>query len=230
MINCILIDDEPFALEILADDLLQFNDINILGQFSRPSDAKEFLHNQVVDLIFSDIQMPEMLGTQFVRNLENPPLVIFTTAYHQYAVEGFELNAVDYLTKPIRAERLALAIEKVRNLINLKNQLSENEPEAFIVIYTEYKKVKLFYNEIIYIEGLKDYVKIHLEGRVHPVLTRTNLKGMEAKLSEKTFLRIHNSYIVNKQKITKFTNTEILIHKLTLPISKKYQSNMEKTL
>lgn len=230
MINCILIDDEPFALEILADDISQIEGITIIGQFTNPLEAALFLENNIVDLIFTDIQMPEMLGTQLVRNLENPPLIIFTTAYHQFAVEGFELNAVDYLTKPIRAERLVLAIEKVKNLLNLKQQIIEKEPDGFLMIYAEYKKVKLYYNEIIYIEGLKDYVKIHLEGRVHPVLTRLNLKGIENKLANHSFLRIHNSFIINKTKVTSFSGTEVVLGKTSLPIGKKYEADLEKIL
>lgn len=230
MINCILIDDEPFALEILADDISQIDGITIIGQFTNPIEASIFIENNPIDLLFTDIQMPEILGTQLVRNLENPPLIIFTTAYHQFAVEGFELNAIDYLTKPIRAERLVLAIEKVKNLLNLKQQIIEKEPDGYLMIYAEYKKVKLYYNEIIYIEGLKDYVKIYLEGRVHPILTRLNLKGMEKKLSENTFMRVHNSYIINKNKITSFSHSELMIGKTCLPIGKKYEADLEKII
>lgn len=229
-INCILIDDEPFALDILEDDLQSFADVVVLQKFSSPLDVEPYLIENKVDLIFSDIQMPEMLGTQFIRNLENPPLVIFTTAYHHYAVEGFELNAVDYLTKPIRKERLGAALEKVKNLLVLQNKFLEKDNSDFILIHAEYKKVKLFFDEIIYIEGLKDYVKIHLEGRVHPVLTRSNLKGMETKLPSDVFIRTHNSFIINKSKITGFTNSEVDLGKVELPVGKKYLPDLEKAM
>ncbi|MCP9770460.1 DNA-binding response regulator [Lacihabitans sp. LS3-19] len=229
-INCIIIDDEPFALDILEDDLQSFEDVEVLQKFSSPIGVEEYLKENKIDLIFSDIQMPEMLGTQFIRNLENPPLVIFTTAYHHYAVEGFELNAVDYLTKPIRKERLVVALEKVKNLLVLQKQFLKKDNSGFILIHAEYKKIKLFFDEIIYIEGLKDYVKIHLEGRVHPILTRSNLKGMEAKLTSDVFIRIHNSFIINKTKITGFTNSQLSLGKVELPIGKKFLPDLEKAM
>lgn len=221
-IKCILIDDEPFALNILEDDLLDFAEIEILQKFNSPLEVPDFLANNEVDLIFSDIQMPEVLGTTFIRNLKNPPLVIFTTAYNKYALEGFELNAIDYLMKPIRKERLAQALKKVENQMLLKQKLTEANAENYIILNIEYQKVKIFYDEIIYIEGLKDYVKIYLENRVHPLLTRSNLKGMEGKLPEKYFARIHNSFIINKQKITSFQQTKVFLSKIELPVGKTY--------
>ncbi|MEA5427945.1 LytR/AlgR family response regulator transcription factor [Arcicella lustrica] len=226
-IRCILIDDEPFALNILEDDLLDFVNIEILEKFNSPEDVPDFLQKNEVDLIFSDIQMPEMLGTQFIKTLENPPLVIFTTAYHQYALEGFELNAVDYLMKPIRKERLAIALKKVEDQLRLREKLSEENEEDYIFISVEYQKVKLFFSEIIYIEGLKDYVKIYLMNRAYPLMTRSNLRGMEAKLPEKHFVRIHNSYIINKQKITGFHQSKISLSKIELPVGKKYVASIK---
>jgi DNA-binding LytR/AlgR family response regulator len=225
-IKCILIDDEPFALNILEDDLLDFKNVEILEKFNSPVDVPDFLKNHEVDLIFSDIQMPEMLGTQFIRNLPNPPLVIFTTAYHQYALEGFELNAIDYLMKPIRKERLEAALKKVENQLMLREKLKETSEENYILINVEYQKVQLFFDEIIYIEGLKDYVKIYLENRIHPLLTRSNLRGMESKLPEKTFARIHNSFIINKRKITSFQQTKVFLSKIELPVGKTYIENI----
>lgn len=221
-IKCILIDDEPFALEILEDDLLGFSDIEVLGKFSNALDANEFLAEKKIDLLFCDIEMPGQLGTQFVKNLVNPPLVIFTTAYHQYAVEGFELNAVDYLLKPIRKERLELAIEKVKSQLKLKDQLEKQEEDNFIIVNSEYKKVKIHFPEITFVEGLKDYVKIHLLNRAYPLLTRSNLKNFGLKLPEDQFARIHNSYIVNKAKIESYTQTMVCISGTEIPIGKHY--------
>jgi DNA-binding LytR/AlgR family response regulator len=218
-IQCILIDDEPFALEILKDDLLAFKDIDILEKFTNPQVALDFLKENPVDLIFSDIQMPEMLGTDLLRNLEKPPLFIFTTAYQQYALEGFELNAIDYLMKPIRKERLSSALDKVRNQLELINRVGQDSLEESITITVEYKKVKLLLDEIRYIEGLKDYVKIHLKNRVRPVLTRSNLKGITSKLPDTTFVRIHNSYLVNNKSIVTIDETE-------LPIGKSYADSL----
>ncbi|WP_437917967.1 LytR/AlgR family response regulator transcription factor [Sphingobacterium sp. LRF_L2] len=225
-IKCILIDDEPFALNLLEDDLLSFSHIEVLAKFYSPIDAAEYLLKNEVDVLFLDIQMPEMLGTQFIRQLENPPLVIFTTAYHQYAVEGFELNAIDYLLKPIGKERLTLSLRKVEDLIRLRKNQIPQQDKTFIVINVEYQKTKIFFNEINYIEGLKDYVKIYLKNRAHPLLTRSNLRGMEAKLPSSQFIRIHNSFIVNKLSIKKITQTKLLLPDVELPIGKKYADNI----
>ncbi len=226
-IRCILIDDEPFALNILEDDLFDFTNVEILEKFNSPEEVLEFLQKSKVDLIFTDIQMPEMLGTQFIKNLENPPLVIFTTAFHQYALEGFELNAVDYLMKPIRKERLAIALKKVEDQLRLREKLEDENEENYIFISVEYQKVKLFFSEILYIEGLKDYVKIYLENRAYPLMTRSNLRGMENKLPEKYFTRIHNSYIINKQKITGFHQSKVSLSKIELPVGKKYVASIK---
>jgi DNA-binding LytR/AlgR family response regulator len=226
-ISCILIDDEPFALEILEDDLLAFKDIKVLDKFTNPKLALEFLEKNKVELIFSDIQMPEMLGTDLLRNLKNPSLFIFTTAYQQYALEGFELNAIDYLLKPIRKERLSAALDKVRNQLQLMNRAEDIEADESIIITVEYKKVKLLLDEILYVEGLKDYVKIYLKNRVYPVLTRSNLKGMASKLPENLFIRIHNSYLINKKQITSFNKSTVFINQTELPIGKSYLGSLK---
>ncbi|MGR3809760.1 LytR/AlgR family response regulator transcription factor [Jiulongibacter sp. NS-SX5] len=223
-IKCILIDDEPFALEILADDLQSFDDIEVLETFTNPHEALDYLTVNTVDLIFSDIQMPEMLGTDLLRKLEKPPLFIFTTAYHQYAVEGFELNAIDYLMKPIRRERLALSLEKVRSQMKLMAGGGEEKEKPSVTISVEYKKVKLLHEEILYIEGLKDYVKIYLLNRVHPVLTRSNLKGMIIKINSSKFLRIHNSFVINKDHIQAQNKSTVRINNQDLPIGNSYAS------
>ncbi|MDR2272579.1 MAG: LytTR family DNA-binding domain-containing protein [Sphingobacterium sp.] len=223
-IKCILIDDEPFALNLLEDDLLHFGQIEILQKFNSPIDAVDYLKKHAVDLIFLDIQMPGQLGTHFIRELVDPPLIIFTTAYHQYAVEGFELNALDYLLKPISKERLAAAIRKVADIITLRaKHVSEKD---HIVVHVEYKKTKIFLNEISYIEGLKDYVKIYLTDRQAPLLTRSNLRGMEKLLPANNFLRIHNSFIVNKDRIEHCTLTKLTLPEVALPIGKKYVKNI----
>lgn len=226
-IRCILLDDEPFALNILEDDLSQFPEVEVLGKFHDPSDVLDFLQVQEVDVLFSDIQMPEVLGTQFVKTLANPPLVVFTTAYNQYAVEGFELNAVDYLVKPIRKERISAALKKIEDRLKLRTLPPQEEVQPYIIVNAEYKKVKIFYDEIIYIEGLKDYVKIYIHEKTYPILTRSNLRGIESRLSEQIFVRIHNSYIVNKQKITGFHHSKVLLSKVELPVGKKYIDNIK---
>jgi DNA-binding LytR/AlgR family response regulator len=228
MINCLLLDDEPFALEILADDLSHFPELTIAGKISDPAMARELLSTGEIDLLFSDIQMPRLLGTELIRSLEKPPLVIFTTAYSQYAVEGFELNAIDYLVKPIRRERLAQAIEKARNQLELIGKQAALQEENYFFIFAEYKKIKLFFEEIIYIEGLKDYVKIYLENRVHPLLTRSNLKGMESRLPSSLFLRIHNSYIINTTKLKGFGSGTVLLPSAEIPVGSRFSDQLQK--
>ncbi len=224
-IKCILIDDEPFALNILEDDLLHFGQIKVLRKFNAAAEAGDYLKEHAVDLIFLDIQMPDQLGTQFIRELNPRPLVIFTTAYHQYAVEGFELNAIDYLLKPISKERLAAAVKKVEDSMLLRTkQVTEQD---HIIVNVEYKKTKIFLHEISYIEGLKDYVKIFLVDRESPLLTRSNLRGMEKILPIVEFLRIHNSFIVNKTRIEQVSQTKLTLPETTLPIGKKYLKNIE---
>ncbi len=225
-IKCILIDDEPFALNILEDDLLYFEQIEILDKFNDSAEAAEYIKTHAVDLIFLDIEMPGQLGTQFIRELTHRPLIIFTTAYHQYAVEGFELNAVDYLLKPISKERLATAVRKVEEIMSIRiKQTSEQE---HIVVNVEYKKTKIFLHEISYIEGLKDYVKIYLVDRDSPLLTRSNLRGMEKILPITEFLRIHNSFIVNKKRIEQAFQSRLILPETALPVGKKYIKNIEK--
>lgn len=226
-IKCILVDDEPFALDILEDDLHSFDTVEVLAKFNDAEEVIEYLKSNAVDLMFTDIQMPGLLGTQLVRSLENPPLIIFTTAYHQFAVEGFELNAIDYLMKPIRKERLGEALKKVVNQLSLTQKASREPDHNFIILNVEYKKVKLLFEEIIYVEGLKDYVKIYLENRAHPLLTRSNLRGMENKLPEEFFLRIHNSFIVNKSKIEGFNQTKIAVGNTELPVGKAYTAKIK---
>ncbi len=225
-IKCILIDDEPFALDILEDDLLSFEDVEVINKFTNPILALEFLSKKEIDLIFCDIQMPEMLGTDLLRGLGKPPLFIFTTAYQQYAIEGFELSAIDYLLKPIRKERLALALEKVRGLRALLQKNSNSKEEETISINVEYKKVKLLLDEILYIEGLKDYVKIHLKNRAYPLLTRSNLKGMEKRLPQEIFIRIHNSYLINKSQVTAYNKSSVTIDEVDLPVGKTYAEHL----
>lgn len=226
VIRCILIDDEPFALNLLEDDLSMFPNVEVLAKFTSTLPVREYLRAHEVDLIFTDIQMPEILGTQFIRSLETIPLVIFTTAYHQYAVEGFELNVVDYLTKPIRRERLGIALEKVSARLEIAKNALQNQVSDYFTINVEYQKVKILVDDVSYVEGLKDYVKIHLLSRAQPLLTRMNLRGMEEVLSKYAFVRIHNSFIVNTSKVSAIHNSKLYIGETCLPIGKKYAESI----
>jgi len=229
-LRCIAIDDEPFALEILSDDIQKISFLKLTATFSSPLNALEWLKTEPVDLIFLDIQMPTLTGTQFLRSLPHPPMVIFTTAYEQYALEGFDLNVVDYLLKPIPFERFLRAVQKANELFSLrhKEEIIQIAPErGFFFVFSEYKEIKLFYDEILYVEGLKDYVKIFTHQYPKPVLTRLNLKAIEAKLPIQGFCRVHNSFIVALDKITSFQKSKLHINKWEIPIGNRYLIQFE---
>lgn len=229
-LNCIAIDDEPFALEMMADDIQKIPFLNLVGTFSNPLDAWQLIKQGKVDLIFLDIQMPTLTGTQFLRTLPKPPMVIFTTAYQQYALEGYDLDIIDYLLKPIPFERFLKAVNKAYERFQMKPKEmtgSIAEDAAFFFIHVEYKQIKIYFDEVLYIEGLKDYVKIFIKNQNKPLLTRLNLKSIEAKLPAQQFYRVHNSYLVALNKITSFKKTKLYIEKQEIPIGKKYAESFE---
>lgn len=230
-INCVAIDDEPFALEIMADDIQKISFLNLVGTFSNPMDAWELIKQGKVDLIFLDIQMPVISGTQFLRSLPTPPMVIFTTAYQQYALEGYDLDVVDYLLKPIPFDRFLKAVNKAEELFRLRSKEQQNLPvfeEAnFFFIYSEYKQIKIYFDDVLYVEGLKDYVKIYVKQQSKPILTRMNLKMMATKLSPQLFCRVHHSFIVALDKISAFQKTKLLVGEKELPIGRKFAELFE---
>lgn len=230
-INCVAIDDEPFALEIMADDIQKISFLNLVGTFSNPMDAWELIKQGKVDLIFLDIQMPVISGTQFLRSLPKPPMVIFTTAYQQYALEGYDLDVVDYLLKPIPFDRFLKAVNKAEELFRLRSKEQQNLPVVedvnFFFIYSEYKQIKIYFDDVLYVEGLKDYVKIYVKQQSKPILTRMNLKMMATKLSPQLFCRVHHSFIVALDKISAFQKTKLLIGEKEIPIGRKFAEFFE---
>jgi DNA-binding LytR/AlgR family response regulator len=229
-LRCIAIDDEPFALEILSDDIKKIVFLELITTFSSALDASAWLRTNAVDLIFLDIQMPTLTGIQFLRTVPNPPMVIFTTAYEQYALEGFELNVIDYLLKPIPFERFLKAVQKAYDLFELRKKETPSPAaleRGFLFVFSEYKEIKLYYDEILYVEGLKDYVKIFTKQFPKPILTRLNLKAIEAKLPPKGFCRVHNSFIVALNQITAIQKTKIQIAKQDIPIGNRYLAQFE---
>ena len=227
-IRCIAIDDEPLALEILTEDLQKIDFLEVKGSFLSAVHAQNYLEDNEVDLVFSDIRMPTLTGTQFLRSLDKPPMFVFTTAYEQFAIEGFELKAVDYLMKPFSFDRLKVAAERAYELFLLKNQSKTSEERRFFYVFAEYQKVKIYEDEIIYIEGLKDYVKIFLVNQTRPILTRLNLKAVEGKLSEKHFCRVHQSFIVAMDKITSVQKNSLIINKIKINIGQSYLEEFER--
>ena len=226
-LTCIAIDDEPFALKLIAEDIGKISFLRLANVFSSASLAKPFLEQNQVDLIFLDIQMPELTGLQFLKSLAHPPMTILTTAYNQYAIEGFELEVIDYLMKPIPFDRLLKAANRAHEQYLLrKNVIPE---KAYLFVYSEYKEIKIDTQSIEYIEGLKDYVKIFLNNQTRPILTRLNLKAIEKKLPENQFCRIHQSFIVSLEKITSFQKSHVFIGHRSLPIGEKYVEVFLKT-
>jgi DNA-binding LytR/AlgR family response regulator len=225
-LKCLAVDDEPFALRLMQDEIKKIPFLECVGTCSSAAAAVPFIENGI-ELLFLDIQMPNLTGIQFLRTLKNPPMVIMTTAYEKYALDGFELDVVDYLVKPVIFDRLLKAANKARELSMLRNSESNKSGQSF-VIHANYKKIKIFYDDVLYIEGLKDYVKIFLISSSKAILTRMNLKGIESILPSDIFFRIHNSFIVNLTKISSFQKNQVFVNKIVLPVGEKFSTAFEK--
>lgn len=225
MIRCIAIDDELLVRELLEDNIRQIPFLQLIKTCKNAMEAIEVMQNEQVDLIFLDIQMPRLNGLQFLRSLPQPPMVILVTAYEQYAMEGFELQVVDYLLKPFSFDRFLKACNHALELFNLRNK----EPQDFFV-YVEYAQVKIEVANITYIEGLKDYIKIHLSSSNKPVVTRMTIKAMEEKLPPPAFIRTHKSFLVAARKITAVKRDLIMIGDQEIPVSEFYKENVTRML
>ena len=226
-INCIIVDDEPMAREILQRHLQKIDLVTIVKVCKNATEAFNAVSSQQVDLIFLDINMPEISGLSFAKSINKKIKIIFTTAYREYAVDGFDLQAVDYLLKPISFERLAQAIDKFEsNRITIKNELTveAEEKNDFIFVRSDRKMVKINFDEIKYIESLSDYIKIHLNDKT--IITRETISNIEVKLPKHQFLRIHRSYIISISKIESFTNEFVEIDNKALPISRSYKTSV----
>jgi len=226
IINCIIIEDEKPAMDLMVDNVKKIPFLHLIGCCKNTFEANEFLTKEKIDLIFSDIEMPTVTGLQFLKTLRNPPMVILTTAYEQYAIDGYELEVIDYLMKPFSFDRFLKAVNRAQQQYVFRNDLTgEFEEDGFLFIFSEYKEIKIVYKDIHYIEGLKDYVKIFLEGSNRPILTRHNLKAMEAKLPASRFFRVHNSYIVPLKKITSIQKTKLYMGDKVIPIGAAFSAD-----
>lgn len=229
VINCIAIDDDLSSLRIIKEFCSKIQFINLAGTFSNPFESVHTINNNQVDLIFLDIVMPQISGLEFLKTLYNPPMIIFTTAFKEYASEGFECDAVDFLVKPISFERFSKAVNKAFQLIKMKSpaEISTEETlgmsQGFLMVKVEYTTIRVNLNDILYIEGLKDYVKIHAEGRL--ILTKTTMKNIIEKLPSGSFFRVHKSYIISADKIDMIENNRIVIGNQRIPIGESYRSS-----
>jgi len=233
MIRTITIDDEPLALQLVSGYVQKTPFLELTASFDNPLDAMEFIGGNPVDLIFLDIQMPDLTGIEFTRILENRPKIIFTTAYEKYALEGFKLEAVDYLLKPFSYEEFLKAAKKAEKLIRLEKTEYQEVIEAnneFLFLKSEYKIRRINFNEIKYIEGLKDYVKVFLQNEDKPILSINSLKALEAKLPEAKFMRVHRSFIVNLEKIDTIERSRIVFGKVYIPVSEQYKEQFQSFL
>jgi two-component system LytT family response regulator len=224
MYKCIVVDDEELARRLIKRHLSEFENFELVASCGSAIEALKIIMETPIDLIFLDIEMPLIKGTDFLKNLDRKPKVIFTTAYREYALEGFELNVVDYLLKPINFTRFLKAIEKFLEQANTKIELPEPK---YIFIQSNKKNIKIELDEVLYIESLKEYMQIHFKDR--KVIFKGGLTAFEEKLNS-SFLRIHRSYIVNTDKITAFTMRDIEIGRIEIPIGDTYKDNVLKKI
>jgi len=232
MIRTLAIDDEPLALKLISGYISRTPFLELVSTFDNPLSVLEFLEHESVDLIFADIQMPDLSGTDFVRLMNKGPKVVFTTAFERYAIEGFKLNVVDYLLKPFSYDEFLIAVQKVQTLIELEHkalpQIDANN--EFLFLKSEYKIRRINFNDILYIEGLKDYIKVFIKNEEKPILSISTLKMVESKLPAQHFMRVHRSFIVNLDKIETIERSRIVFGKLYIPISEQYKDGFQEFL
>ncbi len=226
MLRCIAIDDEPLALELLEDNISKVPYLQLVASCSNPVEAMKVLQEQSIDLIFLDIQMPGLTGIQFLQSLTQKPMAILITAYEKYALEGFNLDVVDYLVKPVSLDRFIKACNKAWELYQLRHKPVTNAtgsvPE-YIFVNVDYSLLKVVLSDILWIEGLKDYIRIHLKSTNKPVITRMGMKAIEDELPASRFIRIHKSYIVSKNHITAVRKNSVFLDETELPVSDNYR-------
>ena len=232
MIKVVAIDDEPLALQLVKGYIEKTPFLELAGSFDNPVDAVVYIKSSDVDLVLLDIQMPDLTGTELARVISGGPKVIFTTAYEKYALEGFRLDAVDYLLKPFSYAEFLKAVQKAQKLIELETkQLPSLEVKNdFLFIKSEYKIRRINLSEINYIEGLRDYVKIFLTEEKKPVLSLSTLKALEARLPENRFMRVHRSFIVSLEKVKVIDRNRIVFGEVRIPVTDQYRDNFQKFL
>ena len=242
VLKCLIVDDESMARKLLEENIRQMPFLELVGMCKNPFEAMQVLQEQQVDLMFLDIQMPGMLGTKFLQSLREKPMVIFVTAYANYAVESYDLDVIDYLMKPVSMERFTKAVYKALEekqkqdaLLNpsvptpVLEKIEEETPDYFFV-NVEYALVKIAINDITHVESMKDYVKIFLTNNKKPTLTKSTLKGIEEKLPPKKFMRVHKSFIVNIDKIESIRSQNITIGEHHVPVSDAHLEGLMRIL
>ena len=230
MIRCIAIDDEPLALKQIASYIKKTPFLELVGRYESALQALEVLENTTIDLMFVDINMPDLSGMDFVKTLKNPPMIVFVTAYSEFALEGFKVNAIDYLLKPIGYRDFLKSANKARNcfethLPQLANQVEEKE---YLFVKSGYKVVRISLDEIIYIEGMREYVRIHRINGM-PIISLISLRILEGQLPSNKFMRVHRSFIVSLKKIKTVDRSRIVFENSTrIPVSEQYKEMFQK--
>ncbi|HRD82912.1 MAG: response regulator transcription factor [Saprospiraceae bacterium] len=228
----IALDDEPIALAIIERYARNVPDLQLVATFTDAAAAAEFLRNNTVDLLLSDINMPDVSGLQFVRDLpDERPMVIFVTAYKEHAHEGFDLNVIDYLVKPVSPERFNTAIQKAAGLLELRRKAEAAEasalPDEFFFVFSEYQQVKITISDLLYIEAMGDYVKLFLSTQPKPVLTLERMKILADRLQQHGFRRIHRSYLVNMKKVAALQKARLRVADVWLPVGETYMEGLK---
>jgi len=232
MITVIAIDDEPLALQLVVDYIQKTPDLMLAGQFENPLEAAQYISKNPIDIVFTDIQMPGLNGVEFTRSMVNGPVVIFTTAFAKYAIEGFKLDIADYLLKPFTYEEFLTSVHKAERMIRSTTKpgndiLSNNE---FLFLKSDYKIKRINFQNILYVEGLKEYVKVYTMLSDKPVLSLSSLKILEIKLSADRFMRVHRSFIVNLEKIETIDRSRIVFGNKYIPIGEQYKDKFQEFL
>ena len=234
MIKCLAIDDEPLALQKLSSYVKKTPYLQLLGACQSALEAKEIMQKEWIDAIFIDINMPDLNGMEFVKQMDRPPMVVFTTAYSEYALEGFKVDAVDYLLKPFGLQDFLRAAQKVRHRYELENPATQSNPNEEAVgidadamyLKSDYKTVRINISDIRYVEGMSEYLKIYLEGEKKPLIVLLSMKRLEERLPSNTFMRIHRSYIINLKKIREVNKNRVVLGEdAYLPIGDLYKEN-----
>jgi len=226
VLKCAAIDDEPLALRLIATYVERIPTIQLTNTFQDAISGAEYLSNNPVDLLFLDINMPDISGIDLARALTNRPLLIFTTAYREFALEGFELEAVDYLLKPIQFENFAKACHKAIEYKKFKERPTQDNDEAYIYVYSEYRQVKVLLREISFIESMEDYIKIHRDGQ-KPLLTLMTLKKVLEILPAGKFARIHRSYVISLSRIKSIQHKKVQLQEIELPIGDAFAAQLK---
>jgi DNA-binding LytR/AlgR family response regulator len=226
MLNCIAVDDEPLALNLLEDNISKLSYLNLVATCSDAFEATKVLQENKIDLMFIDIQMPGLTGLEFIKSLAKKPMVILLTAYKQYALDSYDLDVVDYLLKPVALDRFMKACNKAKGLYDLKNskqQLFDKPVVDYFFQYVDYSQLKILFSDIVWIEGLGDYIKIHLKSSNKPLVIRNTIKAMEDDLPSSKFIRIHKSYIISIDSITAIRKNSVFIKDFELPVGETYR-------